>query len=94
MFQLFRCVVDKTQTVGFFKGNTTECSNEIASSKSYLTPTNNFGKKSEIRLSKMKSKYRTRAIITRGLYIFYPIFEDHFFVFKEVFSENSVLMYG
>ena len=29
--------------------------------------------------------YRTRAIITRGLYIFYPIFEDHFFVFKEVF---------
>ena len=33
----------------------------------------------------MKSKYRTRAIITRGLYIFYPIFEDHFFVFKEVF---------
>ena len=27
----------------------------------------------------------TRAIITRGLYIFYPIFEDHFFVFKEFF---------
>ena len=38
--------------------------------------------------------YRTRAIISRGLYIFYPIFKDHFFVFKEVFSENSVLMYG
>ena len=38
--------------------------------------------------------YRTRAIITRGLYIFYPLFEDHFFVFKEVFSENFVLMYG
>ena len=37
---------------------------------------------------------RTRAIISRGLYIFYPIFKDHFFVFKEVFSENSVLMYG
>ena len=29
--------------------------------------------------------YRTRAIISRGLYIFYPIFKDHFFVFKEVF---------
>ena len=40
------------------------------------------------------NKYRTRAIISRGLYIFYPIFKDHFFVFKEVFSENSVLMYG
>ena len=39
-------------------------------------------------------KYRTRAIISRGLYIFYPIFKDNFFVFKEVFSENSVLMYG
>ena len=40
------------------------------------------------------SIYHTRAIISRGLYIFYPIFKDHFFVFKEVFSENSVLMYG
>ena len=30
--------------------------------------------------------YRTRAIIIRGLYIFYPIFEVHFFVFKEFFS--------
>ena len=40
------------------------------------------------------SKYRTRAIISRGLFIFYPIFKDHFFVFKEVFYENSVLMYG
>ena len=38
--------------------------------------------------------YRTRAVITRGLYIYYPILEDHFFVFKEVLSENSVLMYG
>jgi hypothetical protein len=45
-------------------------------------------------LSKIVPKYRTRAILTRGLYISYPIFEDHFFVFKEVFSENSVLMYG
>ena len=40
------------------------------------------------------SRYRTRAIISRGLYIFYHILKDHFFVFKEVFSENSVLMYG
>ena len=38
--------------------------------------------------------YRTRANISRGLYIFYPIFKDHFFVFKEPFSENSVLMYS
>ena len=38
--------------------------------------------------------YRTCAIISRGLYIFYPISKDHFFVFKEVFSENSVLMHG
>ena len=35
-----------------------------------------------------------RAIISRGLYTFYPIFKDHFFVFKEVFSDNSLLMYG
>ena len=38
--------------------------------------------------------YRTRAIISRGLYIFYHISKNHFFVFKEVFSENFVLMYG
>ena len=37
--------------------------------------------------------YRTRAIISRGLYIFYPIFENRFFGFQEVFSENYVLMY-
>ena len=35
-----------------------------------------------------------RIIISRGFYIFYPIFKDHFFVFKEVFSEIFVLMYG
>ena len=29
-----------------------------------------------------------------GLYIYYPIFDVHFFVFKEFFSEKSVLMYG
>jgi hypothetical protein len=36
-------------------------------------------------------KYRTRAIITRGLYIHYPIFELHFFVSMTFFSENSIL---
>ena len=41
----------------------------------------------------LKLTYRTRAIITRGLYTFYLLFKKHFFVFKEVFSENSVL-YG
>ena len=35
-----------------------------------------------------------QAIISRGLYIVYPISKDHFFFFKEVFSENSVLMFG
>ena len=39
-------------------------------------------------------KNRSLAIISRVLYMFYPIFEDRFFVFKEVFSENYVLMYG
>ena len=33
-------------------------------------------------------KYRTRAIITRGLYIFNPLFEGQKSFFKEVFSEN------
>ena len=34
----------------------------------------------------VQGKYRTRAIITRGLYIFYPIFEDHFYVFKKILT--------
>ena len=33
-------------------------------------------------------RYHTCDIISRGLYIFYPIFEDHF-----LFSENSVLIH-
>ena len=33
------------------------------------------------------------AIISRGLYIFYPIFENHFFVFKEFLLENYVHTY-
>ena len=39
-------------------------------------------------------KYCTRAIITRGLYTFYPLFEGQKRFFKEVFSENSAFMYG
>ena len=35
--------------------------------------------------------YRTHAIISHGLYIFYPISKDHFFVFQQFFSENSVI---
>ena len=35
-----------------------------------------------------------RAIITLGLYIYYPILEVHLFVFKKAFSENPVFMYG
>ena len=41
-----------------------------------------------------EDEYRTRAIITRGLYIFYPLFEGQKRFFKEVFSENSAFMYG
>ena len=33
------------------------------------------------------SNYRMCTIITCGLYIYYPIFEDHFFVFKEIFPK-------
>ena len=40
------------------------------------------------------NKYRMRTIINRDLYIFYTIFEDQFFVFKDVFKKNSDLMYG
>ena len=42
--------------------------------------------------------YCTRAIITRSFYIFTPflksIFEVHFFVFKDIFSQNYFLSYG
>ena len=38
--------------------------------------------------------YRTRAIITHGFCIFYPLFEGRKSFFKEVFSENSAIMYG
>ena len=39
-------------------------------------------------LNSYLSRYRTRAIISRGLYIYYPIFEVHFFVFKEFFFQK------
>lgn len=39
-------------------------------------------------LSAVSRRYHTCAIISRDLYIFYPIFEDHF-----LFSENFVLMH-
>ena len=39
-------------------------------------------------------EYCTRDIITHGFDIFYPIFKVHSFVFKEFFSENSILMQG
>ena len=35
----------------------------------------------------LKIHYSTRAIIGCGLYTFYPIYEDHFFVFKEFFQK-------
>ena len=50
--------------------------------------------KKTFELDSSLDRYRMRAIITRGLYIYYPIFEVHFYVFKEFFSEYSVLMYG
>ena len=41
-----------------------------------------------------KFKYRTRAITTRGLYTFSPLFEVQERFFKGFFSENSGLKYG
>ena len=38
--------------------------------------------------------YRTRAIITRGLYTFYTLFKVQNCFFKGLFSLNSGLMYG
>jgi hypothetical protein len=33
--------------------------------------------KNEKEIKQLEKKYRTRAIITRGLYTFYPLFEVH-----------------
>ena len=38
-----------------------------------------------------KSSYRTRAIITRGMYTFYPIFEGQKRFFKELFCKILTL---
>ena len=35
----------------------------------------------------MPSNYRTCAIISRGLYIYYPISKDHFFVLRRFFQK-------
>ena len=48
--------------------------------------------KTKLDLSQLK--YHTGDIIPGSLYIYHPVFEVHFFVFKVFFSENSVLMYG
>ena len=42
-------------------------------------------------LIKKESMYRTRAIITRGLYNFYPIFEVQKRLFKELFCKFLTL---
>ena len=47
-----------------------------------------------LRQSVKENSYRTRAIITRGLYILNQHFEGQKNFFKEVFSENSASMYG
>ena len=39
------------------------------------------------------NKYRTRAIISRGLYIFYPIFIDYFFLFFRRFIKKILYFY-
>ena len=38
--------------------------------------------------------YRAHTISSRSLCTLYPISEDHFFISKEFFSENSVFIYG
>ena len=45
-------------------------------------------------LGKPRPIYHMRAIITRGLYIFYPLFEGQKRFFKEFFSVNFAIMYG
>ena len=41
-----------------------------------------------------QNRYRTRAIISRGLYIVNPFFEGQKRFFKEFFSENFAFMFG
>ena len=37
---------------------------------------------------------KIRALLEAAAGYFYPIFEDHFFAFKNVLLQNSLLMYG
>ena len=53
-----------------------------------------FGLETNFLFKSIPTNYRTRAIITPGLYIFYPIFEGQKRFFKKKFSEISALMYG
>jgi hypothetical protein len=48
--------------------------------------------KNQSHQNKILIMYLTRVIISPGVYIFYPIFEDHFFLFKDIFNEDSDLM--
>ena len=56
---------------------------------------NNISKENIYKVQKNISNYipYARHYNPRLVY-FYPIFEVHFFVFKEVFSENSAFIYG
>ena len=38
--------------------------------------------------------YCTHAIVSHRLYFFNPLFEEHFFIFKNIFLENSALLYS
>ena len=38
--------------------------------------------------------YCTRTVITRGLYILNPLFEEHFFVLKDVFFKSCPYWYS
>ena len=53
-----------------------------------------FFSQSLIAIRTPTSAYRTHAIVTRGLYIHFPIFKVHFFVLRRFFSENYVVIYG
>ena len=43
-------------------------------------------------LALKKTDYHTHAIMSHGLNIFYPVFEDHKICFQGFFSENSPLL--
>ena len=70
--------------------------NSIKVAKASEDPTAGIGFPLKKRQRKLQLAliYRTRAIITCGLYIFYPLFERQKRFFKEFFSENSAFLYG